>query len=455
MQWWLFVLLCFFVLDLCGAKGWKRSEMPKEKPHYFQQKLDHFNPEDNRTFTQKFYFDPTYWKTNIGPIFLYISGEGPCEGTPNNYLVDVAQQFSGLIVTMEHRYYGESIPFDEFTTENLAYLSSKQAIYDLAYFITYFSENYSNSSMGWFTVGCSYAGALSAWFRLKFPHLTKGSWSSSGVVNAVLDFTAFDEQIATSAGPVCADLLRQTTKQIENMVYQDANSNSLVKHLFQADNFEDGDFFYLTADAAAESVQYGFQDQLCGALQDASNKSQTLLEAFANYTTQFFYTVFGGPDGYRTSVQQDITAPNADRTWWFQKCSEVAYFQNAPEQNSIRSSAINMTWHKLHCEKVFKMKLFPDTDDTNNYYGGKNIQGTRIFFADSSQDPWQHASVDNSPNNDEPYNFVECHNCGHCSEMRGCPSVPGYGALDGCDNMDNVNAVRQQLLKWISIWLSD
>jgi len=114
-----------------------------------------------------------------------------------------------------------------------------------------------------------------------------------------------------------------------------------------------------------------------------------------------------------------------------------------------------MTWHKLHCEKVFKMKLFPDTDDTNNYYGGKNIQGTRIFFADSSQDPWQHASVDNSPNNDEPYNFVECHNCGHCSEMRGCPSVPGYGALDGCDNMDNVNAVRQQLLKWISIWLSD
>lgn len=44
----------------------------------------------------------------------------------------------------------------------------------------------------WFVFGTSYSGALSAWFRLKFPHLTCGSLSSSGVVLAVYNFTEFD-----------------------------------------------------------------------------------------------------------------------------------------------------------------------------------------------------------------------------------------------------------------------
>ncbi|MFS8010425.1 putative dipeptidyl-peptidase II [Helianthus anomalus] len=37
----------------------------------------------------------------------------------------------------------------------------------------------------WFVIGISYPGALSAWFRLKFPHMTCGSLASSGVVLAV------------------------------------------------------------------------------------------------------------------------------------------------------------------------------------------------------------------------------------------------------------------------------
>ena len=36
-----------------------------------------------------------------------------------------------------------------------------------------------------------------AWFRLKFPHLTRGSVSSSGVAEAILAYTAFDEQVET------------------------------------------------------------------------------------------------------------------------------------------------------------------------------------------------------------------------------------------------------------------
>jgi hypothetical protein len=100
-----------------------------------------------------------------------------------------------VIVTLEHRYYGASVPVDSLTTENLRWLSSKQAIYDLARFVVAFKKDWEKKTNATntkiFTIGCSYSGALSAWFRLKFPHITVGAISSSGVVHAILDFTAF------------------------------------------------------------------------------------------------------------------------------------------------------------------------------------------------------------------------------------------------------------------------
>jgi Serine carboxypeptidase S28 len=55
--------------------------------------------------------------------------------------------------------------------------------------------NISSGDSLWFAFGVSYPGALSAWYRLKFPHLTCGSLASSAVVQAVYNFTEFDKQV--------------------------------------------------------------------------------------------------------------------------------------------------------------------------------------------------------------------------------------------------------------------
>lgn len=76
----------------------------------------------------------------------------------------------------------------------------------------------------WLTIGGSYPGALSAWFRNKYPHFTIGAISSSGVVLAVEDFRMFDEQIYISAmksGQYCVDAILNVNNYVENQVTGD------------------------------------------------------------------------------------------------------------------------------------------------------------------------------------------------------------------------------------------
>lgn len=45
-------------------------------PQWFTQKLDHFNPQDNRTFNQQFQTNASNYQDG-GPIFVLLGGEGP------------------------------------------------------------------------------------------------------------------------------------------------------------------------------------------------------------------------------------------------------------------------------------------------------------------------------------------------------------------------------------------
>lgn len=72
---------------------------------------------------------------------------------------------------------------------NLVYLSSEQALADLAYFIKAMTEKHElEANSKWIAFGGSYPGSLAAWLRAKYPHLIHGSVSASGPLLAKIDF---------------------------------------------------------------------------------------------------------------------------------------------------------------------------------------------------------------------------------------------------------------------------
>ncbi|XP_035549579.1 probable serine protease EDA2 [Juglans regia] len=432
------------------------------KELWYSQTLDHFSPYDHRRFRQRYYEFLDNFRLPDGPIFLIICGEYRCNGIDNDYISVLAKKFGAAVVSLEHRYYGKSSPFSSLRTENLRYLSSKQAIFDLAAFRQYYQEslnmklNRSKAENPWFFFGVSYPGALSAWFRLKFPHLTCGSLASSAVVHAVYNFTEFDQQVGESAGAECKAALQEINQLIEQRLATDGKA---VKALFGASELEiDGDFFYFLADAAVMAFQYGNPDKLCTPLVQAKKARGNLVDAYAKYVREYILGDFGANvQTYNQKQLKNTTLSegSTDRLWWFQVCTEVAYFQVAPLNDSIRSRKVDSSYHLDLCKNVFGEGIYPDVVATNTYYGGTKIAGSKIVFTNGSQDPWRHASKQIS-STDMPSYIVSCHNCGHGSDLRGCPQAPLSieGNAQNCSSPDAVHKVRQQIIEHIDLWLS-
>ncbi|KAL5566763.1 hypothetical protein UlMin_029927 [Ulmus minor] len=348
------------------------------------------------------------FRISCGPIFLVIFGEGLCNGISTDYINVLSKKFGAAVVLLEHRYYGKSSPFNSLAAENLRYLSSKQALFDLAIFCQYFQDSFSvklnrpNVENPWFFFGVSYAGTLSAWFHLRLCHLTSESLASSAVVLVVYNYTEFDQH---------------TTELFEQNLATDGKA---VKALFGAAKLEiNGDFFYFLAYAAAIRFQYGNQGKVCSSLVEAKKNGDDLVRNkicfFAGVICQICQRVL--PLKFRVSVgtynqehlkNTTLTGVNSHRLWWFQVCTEVAYFQVAPSNDNIRSSKVDTSvwfdtlyeslvvalYGKYHldlCKNVFGEGIYPNVTATNIYYGGKNIVGRKIIFTNGSQDPWPQA----------------------------------------------------------------
>ena len=179
------------------------------------QIVDHFAPSDEfaSTWSQRYFVNDTFRTDPKAPVFLCVGGEGPpldasvvVTGGPHcAWMINIAARTGGLVLALEHRFYGKSMPKPDWSLESLQVHSSRQALQDLGNFVHASSHGgidrlaaLIDPAARWFTFGGSYPGMMAGWARLKFPHLIHGSIASSAPVQASLDMPGYNDVVARS-----------------------------------------------------------------------------------------------------------------------------------------------------------------------------------------------------------------------------------------------------------------
>ena len=140
--------------------------------HRVSQHLDHFDFTTNATFEQRVFVHADHWAPG-GPIFLYCGNEDDVTLYVNatGLMWEHAAAFGAMLVFVEHRYYGETLPFGaaSFEPEHLRYLSHEQALADLVNALRQIKATYGAENAKTVAFGGSYGGMLAAWLRMKSP----------------------------------------------------------------------------------------------------------------------------------------------------------------------------------------------------------------------------------------------------------------------------------------------
>jgi len=132
-------------------------------------------------------------------VVLFTPGEINVTGyqsytTINRTTGVLASEIGAAVIVLEHRYWGNSSPYPELTTENLQYLTLKNSVNDL----TTFAQNvrlpfdYRRTSgpkkAPWLLMGGSYSGALAAWTASTNPGVFWAYHASSAPVEAIENY---------------------------------------------------------------------------------------------------------------------------------------------------------------------------------------------------------------------------------------------------------------------------
>ncbi|XP_023237167.1 putative serine protease F56F10.1 [Centruroides sculpturatus] len=450
------------------------ESLPEDR--WFLQKLDHFNPTDNRVWKQRYFVNASFYKPG-GPVFLQIGGEGEAnpvwmiKGQPMNY----AKTYNAFAVMLEHRYYGKSHPTEDTSVKNLRYLTSEQALADLANFQHYVTRKYNLKGSKWIAFGGSYPGSLAAWYRLKYPHLVHGSVASSAPVFALVDFKEYlgvvTDSLAT-AGKKCNDAIRLAVQQLSQLLNRrddwrmvkkifrlcddlDATNKKDVANLLSslAGNFE-GVVQYNKDNRAFEGAKDASItiDTICGVMENDSVGSplkryaeinSLILDVNSEKCLDFKYNDFIRD---MSSISWNDSAAEGGRQWTYQTCVEFGFFQSSDLSTQPFGNGFPVDFFVRQCSDIFGPEftlrlLQRGIARTNLNYGGFGLRVTNVVFPNGSIDPWHALGItrDISPEAIAIY----INGTAHCANMY--PDSP--------DDLPQLRAARQEIKERIGLWL--
>lgn len=230
--------------------------------------IDHFHndsiyePHTNETFPLRYWFDASHYQPG-GPVIVLQGGEtdgaGRLRYLQKGIVAQLSQATNGLGVIFEHRYYGESHPTDDFSTKNLRFLTTDQALADQAYFAQNVvfpgleHLNLTSHNVPYIAYGGSYAGSVVAFLRKLYPDVYWGAIASSGVPEAIYDYWEYYEAARIYGPRECIEATQKLTHAIDNVLinHTDTEYPQRVKNIFGLGNITRNDDF---ANAIAQGI---------------------------------------------------------------------------------------------------------------------------------------------------------------------------------------------------------
>ena len=433
-----------------------------------EQLVDHFGPVSEKQYwSQRYFVNETHLNPAGGDggnnpvVLLCVGGEGPpldpdvvVDGDVHcaiavSVLAPMLSEKMGiptLVVALEHRYYGESHPVPDLSTPNMRFLSSRQALNDIAKFIGFITDKYSFKEPRVVTFGGSYPGMLAGWARLKFPHLVKASVASSAPINAVLNYRGYYEVVGKALGnqsvggsAACVDAVESAFEELGKKLDTESGRMDIAKAFDICGNADGGgDSLAIAAnkgllvatlsnlfpaqsnDPACDAANCNIE-KVCASMTEsiASQRRRGLAFSGARLPERdlsgsratdplsrlalISQSAFG-PECLSIDWKEeraallDTSLKNWDRVWVWQTCNEFAFFQTCDEGSScpFTKGAVNLSSYLDDCKAAFNVtdsEVGQAVTDTNNFYGGSAISGSRIMYPNGDVDPWYSAGL--------------------------------------------------------------
>ncbi|CAB4063743.1 unnamed protein product [Lepeophtheirus salmonis] len=405
---------------------------------FYDQTLDHFNTKNKKAWKQRYFVNEENFKDKEnGPVFLSIGGEGTASIGWMKYgsWYEYAQKVGALMIQLEHRFYGESHPTENLSTENLKYLTSQQAIEDIVEFIAHIKEKYDIPNNKWVTFGGSYPGSLSLWMRSLYPELIAGALSSSAPVEAKVDFEEYLGVVNNDMrirDPDCPAAVIEGIKETEALINSGKEGWQKVAKLYKlcpgwsGDNEKDvKNLFRSIVGAFYSASQYDSSlttndvSKLCSFMKNIYF-GDTNMEKLASTLA----AVYGGScinvnyeDMMDFIRNEEWSVEDVGyRQWVFQTCNEFGWYQTG----NLWGSFLPVEFSVEQCKDIYgpeftSENVYSSAKYSNDFYGAKNPSLSNTIITHGSFDPWHPMGILNDMN-DSVKAFV-INGTSHCFDL--------------------------------------
>ncbi|KAM3497017.1 hypothetical protein MY10362_009614 [Beauveria mimosiformis] len=422
----------------------------------FDQLIDHDDPSLG-TFKQRYWVNPEFYAGPGAPIVL----SGPSEqaadimvGYTTNRTLDgtFAQEIKGAAILLEHRYWGESSPFDKMTTKNMRHLTLDNAMRDTAYFarnvkLSFDLEGASHPDKApWVFSGGSYPGALSAWINKLYPGTFWAYHAVSAVVQPIADFWQYYVPIEAAMPRNCSKDMKLAIKHVDEQLSSGEKARKdAIKAKFGLPGLADDDFGWALADGLQswQGTQFTTPPNkiplfdMCDYIEGVGGKNGSAIHIPDENGVGTCAAVAGLAKWFRTvripgSCQRnwgdywkndsktidcwDTHNPNSpfftDRSlrnewnlqWQWMSCNEPfqQWQASAPGDTGLVSRHVTMQSLRDQCERFFPdedgysygLKRGRTTDAiVQRTEGWSNVNSTRLVHVNGEYDPWLHETV--------------------------------------------------------------